>query len=161
MARRRPRKSTVPSPNNECIEFSSEPSLSVSEEGIGATFRNPRRRALRKIKYDKCYFRATRGGRVDYIVGYSRDIDVILELKGSDLKHALAQVTDTLNRWKDDRIHFPTIVCLIVFGHTFPRMTSKLGVVEREFLDQHGTLLWIRKSASEKFSFRKLAGRSR
>ena len=160
MARRKPRKPVAPTQDNECIEFSNEPSLHVCEKAIWATFRNPRRKKLRKIKYDQCYFQATGGGRADYIVGYANDIDVILELKGSDLKHALAQVTDTLNRWRDDQIHFPTIVCLIVFGHTFPRMTSRLGVLQRDFLDEHRTLLWIRKSAAEKFSFRKLAGKS-
>jgi hypothetical protein len=160
MARRKPRRAIAPVENNECIEFGNETSLHVSEEGIGATFRNPRRRELRKIEYDKCYFRATEGGRADYIVGYANDIDVILELKGSDLKHALIQVTDTLTRWKDDPMHYPSIVCLIVFGHTFPRMTSKLGVVEREFLSTQGTLLSIKRSGEERFSFRKLAGRS-
>jgi len=160
MARRKPRKPFGIVQLRECIETSNEPSLHVSEEGIGATFRNPRRKELRKIKYDKCYFRATKGGRADYIIGYAGDIDVILELKGSDLKQAVVQVTGTLDRWRDDLIHFPTIICLIVFGHTFPRMTSKLGVAEREFLDEHGTLLWIRKNAEEKFSFRKLAGKT-
>lgn len=160
MARRKPRRQAAPVPNDECIEFTNEPNLHVSDEGIGATFRNPRRRKLRKIKYDKCYVRATKGGRADYIVGYDGEIDVILELKGPDLKHARDQVADTLDRWKDDLNHFPTIVCLIVFGHTFPRMTSRLGVLEREFLNQQGTLLSIRPSGKEKFSFRKLAGRS-
>ena len=159
MARRKPRKAAASELKSECIEFSHKPSLHVSEKGVGATFRNQRRRELRKINYDKCYFKATEGGRADYIVGYNRDIDVILELKGSDLKHALVQVSDTLDRWKDDAIHYDQIVCLIVFGHTFPRMTSKLGVLEREFLDEHSTLLWIRESAAEKFSFRKLAGK--
>ena len=144
MARRRPRKSAAPVQDNECIEFSSEPSLHVSERGIGATFVNRQRRELRKINYD----------------GFDRLIDVILELKGSDLKHALAQVTDTLGRWREDAIRYPQVVCLIVFGHTFPRMSSKLGVLEREFLDRHETLLWIRKSATGKFNFRRLAGRS-
>jgi hypothetical protein len=98
--------------------------------------------------------------RADFIIGSDSSVDVILELKGSDLKHALIQVTGTLTRWKDDPIHYPSIVCLIVFGHTYPRMTSRLGVLEREFLDQHRTLLWIRESVEEKFSFRKLSGRS-
>jgi len=160
MARRKPRRAVAPAEHSECIEFSSDLSLHVSEEGIGATFRNPRRRELRKIRYDKCYFRPTKGGRADYIVGYANDIDVILELKGSNLKHAVEQVSDTLDRWRSDPIHYPSIVCLIVFGHTFPRMTSKLGVVEREFLQTRGTLLSIRRSGEEKFSFRKLAGRS-
>jgi hypothetical protein len=160
MARRRPRKSAAPVQDNECIEFSSEPSLHVSERGIGATFVNRQRRELRKINYDGCYCRVAREGRADFIIGFDRLIDVILELKGSDLKHALAQVTDTLGRWREDAIRYPQVVCLIVFGHTFPRMSSKLGVLEREFLDRHETLLWIRKSATGKFNFRRLAGRS-
>src|SRR5690348_9247824 len=158
MARSRPRKPVATAQNNECIEFTNKPSLHVDERGIGATFGNPRRKELRKIKYDKCYFRALEDGRADYIVGYADDIDVILELKGSDLKHALTQVSDTLNRWRGDPIHYRQITCLIVFGHTFPRMRSNIGVIEREFLNQHRTLLWIRQSG-ERFSFNKLAGK--
>ncbi len=160
MARRKPRRAVAPVRDNECIESSNGPSLHVSEKWIGATFVNRRRKELRKIRYDGCYCRVAGAGRADFIIGYDRSIDVILELKGSDLNHALAQVADTLDRWRVDQSHFPQIVCLIVFGHTFPRMTSRLGVMEREFLDEHNTLLWIRESAAEKFSFRRLAGKS-
>jgi hypothetical protein len=159
MARRRPRKPAAPAGDNECIEFSNAPTLHISEEGIGATFVNRQRKELRRIKYDGCYCQVAGSGRADFIIGFDRSIDVILELKGSDLKHALVQVTDTLGRWRVDAIHYPRIVCLIVFGHTFPRMSSRLGVMEREFLGRHNTLLWIRESATEKFNFRRLAGR--
>ncbi|MGD0911268.1 MAG: hypothetical protein ABR928_05190 [Terracidiphilus sp.] len=159
MARRKPRRETEPAQENECVEFTNRISLPVNEKGVSATFRNPRRNELRKIKYDKCYFKTIEGGRADYIIGYDREIDVILELKGSDLKHAMIQVSDTLERWRNDLLHYEQIVCLIVFGHTFPRMTSRLGVLELEFLEKHSTLLWIRQSGAEKFSFRNLAGK--
>jgi hypothetical protein len=158
MARRRPRNAAAPVQKNECIEISNEPSLHISEKGIGATFVNRRRRELRMIRYDGCYGRAAREGRADFIIGFDRRIDIILELKGSDLKHALVQVTDTLDRWRADQIRYPQIVCLIVFGHTFPRMSSRFGVLEREFLYRHRTFLWIRQSGEEKFNFSKLAG---
>lgn len=161
MARKKPRRTTVPAEDSECIEFSNGPSLHVSEKGIGATFVNHRRKGLRKIKYDGCYCKVAGEGRADYIVGYDRLVDVILELKGSDLKHALVQITDSLDRWKHDPIHYQQIVCLIAFGHTIPRMRSNIGVLEREFLDQKRTLLWIRQSGAERFSFRRLVGRIR
>ncbi len=161
MNKKRPRNPQRNLRENECIEFSNPTSLAVEEKGIGATFVNPRREALRRIKYDKCYFLAAEGGRADYIVGYDSDIDVIVELKGSDLKHALAQVTDTLERWQSDAIRYQQIVCLIVYGHTFPRTRSNRGAMERDFLDRHHSLLWIRQNGEERFSFRKLAGRSR
>jgi hypothetical protein len=159
MARRKRRKLLASSADRQCIEFTSRTSLHISEEGIGATFRNPRRKELRKVTYDKCYFQALKGGRADYIVGYDRKIDVIIELKGSDLRHAQDQVSETLERWRTDTIHFETIVCLIVFGHTYPRMTSRIGSMERDFLERNNALLWIRASAAERFSFRKLAGK--
>jgi hypothetical protein len=144
----------------DCIEHSNGTSLHVSGHGVGATFRNPRRKQLRKIRYDNCY--NTRGDRkADYIVGIVDVVDVIIELKGSDLKHAVSQIENTLAAWTVDPIRYPRIVCLIVYGHTFPRMNSRLGVIEREFLLSHGTFLWIRENGSEKFSFRKLLGISR
>jgi hypothetical protein len=86
-------------------------------------------------------------------------VDVIVELKGSDLKRALVQIEDTLEAWEVDPIRFPIIVCLIVYGHTFPRMNSQLGVIEREFLLSHRTLLWVRENGSEKFKFNRLLGK--
>jgi hypothetical protein len=135
--------------------------MHVSEMGVGATFVNRKRKELRKIRYDGCYCRAVRQGRADYIIGYDRVIDVILELKGSDLKHALVQVTDTLDRWRNDPIRYRQIVCLIVIGHTIPRMKSNLGVYEREFVDRKHALLWIRPSGEKKYSFKELAGKIR
>lgn len=161
MARKEPRKLRTAEQRNECIEFSNESSLHVSEMGVGATFLNRKRKELRKIEYDGCYCQAVRQGRADYIVGYDRAIDVILELKGSDLKHALVQVTDTLDRWRKDSIHYRRIVCLIVIGHTIPRMMSNLGVYEREFVDQKHALLWIRPTGEKKYTFNELAGKIR
>jgi hypothetical protein len=160
MARRKPRKPAALPRDTECIKFSTESSLHVSEEGVGATFLNHRRKELRAIEYDGCYCRVANQGRADFIIGYDRAIDVILELKGSDLKHATNQVVDTLERWRTDPIRYRQLVCLIVFGHAIPRMRSNIGVMEREFLNRYRTLLWVRESGSERFSFRQLAGRS-
>jgi len=160
MTRRRPRSESETTRAEECIEFSNETSLHISEHGVGATFLNPRRKQLRKIRYDGCYNRTPKSKQADYIVGMAQVVDVIVELKGSDLKRAVTQVEDTLEAWEADLIRFPRIVCLIVYGHTFPRMNSRLGVIEREFLLAHKTLLWVRESGSEKFKFNKLLGKS-
>ena len=161
MTRQKPLSQPEATPVDECIEYSHETSLHIAEHGIGATFLNPRRRQLRKVRYDGCYNRTTGRGQADYIVGFHGSVDVIVELKGSDLKRALVQIEDTFDSWKQESIRFPQIVCLIVYGHTFPRMNSRLGVIEREFLLAHGTFLWLRESGSEKFKFSKLLGKSR
>jgi hypothetical protein len=160
MTRQKPRSEPEATRTKECIEFSNETSLHISEHGVGATFLNPRHKQLRKIRYDGCYSRTTGRGRADYIIGFNESVDVIVELKGSDLKRAFTQAEETLEVWKQDSIRFPQIVCLIVYGHTFPRMNSRLGVIEREFLLSHETLLWVRESGSEKFRFSKLLGKN-
>ena len=161
MTARKPPSQTGRPSADECIEISNGTSLHINEHGVGATFLNPRRKQLRKIRYDGCYSRAVGRGQADFIVGLSQVVDVIVELKGSELKRALVQVEDTLEAWEKELIRFPQIVCLIVYGHTFPRMTSRLGVIEREFQLEHGTLLWIRESGSGKFKFSKLLGKSK
>jgi hypothetical protein len=151
----------------ECIEYSDLTSLHVSEHGVGVTFLNPRRKKLRRIRYDGCYSKTPKLRQADYIIGMEHVVDVIVELKGSDLKHAATQVETTLEVWKLDLIRYPKIVCLIIYGRIeakrkrvgkIPRMGSTIGSMEREFLLTHQTLLWVRESGAEKFKFKKLLG---
>jgi hypothetical protein len=160
MTRQKPRNKSESTRAEECVKYSNETSLHISEQGVGATFLNPRRKQLRKIRYDGCYNGTSRSRQADYIIGMAQVVDVIVELKGSDLKRAVTQVEETLEAWEANLIRFPNIVCLIVYGHTFPRMNSRLGVIEREFLLAHKTLLWVRESGSEKFKFNKLLGKN-
>jgi hypothetical protein len=100
--------------------------------------------------------------QADYIVGMPAVVDVILELKGSDLKHAYSQVESTLDAWKTSEIRFPQIACLIVYGRIegkkkragrVPRMDSIRATLELDFYRTNRALLWIRESGSEKFTF--------
>jgi hypothetical protein len=146
----------------ECIESCDATSVHVEEKGVGATFLNPRQKQIRKVHYDGCYNNTPKALKADYIVGEADAVDVIIELKGSDLKHASAQVASTLEAWRLNPIRFRKIVCLIVFGRIegkrkhagrTPRMNSLKESVEREFLRRHKTLLWVRESGSEQFRF--------
>jgi hypothetical protein len=146
----------------ECIEACDATSDYVEEKGVGATFQNPRRKRVRKIHYDGCYNKTPSELKADYILGEPDAVDVIVELKGSDLKHASAQVGSTLEAWRRNPHHFRKIACLIVFGRIegkrknagrTPRMNSLKESVERGFLRTHKTLLWVRESGSEQFRF--------
>ena len=147
---------------DECVESCDATSVYVVEHGVSATFLNPRRKPIRKIHYDDCYNKSPKVLKADYIVGMPEVVDVIVELKGSDLKHASAQVESTLEAWQLNPIRFPKIVCLIIFGRIegkkkkagrTPRMNSLKESVEREFLRRNKTLLWVRESGMEQFRF--------
>jgi hypothetical protein len=160
MKARKPRRNVTALVEHECITYSDRTSIHVSENGVGATFRNPRRKLVRAVRYDGCYHTALDARCADYIVGVQAIGDVILELKGSDLDRAVSQVGGTLIEWRTDPMHFEPIACLIVFGSRIPRITTRSAVFEREFFQDNRVLLWIRESGSEKFNFRKLLGKS-
>jgi len=146
----------------ECIESCNATSVYIEERGVRATFLNPHRKQIRKVHYDGCYNKTLGELKADYIVGMPGVVDVIIELKGSDLKHASDQVRSTLETWRLSPIRFPKIACLIVFGRIegkkkkagrTPRMNSMKESLERAFLRANRTLLWVRESGSEQFRF--------
>ncbi len=146
----------------KCIESCDAKSVFVEENGVRAAFANPRGRRIRKIHYDGCYYKRRGELKADYIVGLPSTLDVIVELKGSDLRHARDQVEMTLDRWKVDPLRFQKTVCLIVYGRLegkerkagrIPCINSTIQSLERDFLRRKKTLLLIRESSSLQFRF--------
>jgi hypothetical protein len=138
-------------------------SVYVEDQGVRATFVNPRRREIRKIHYDGCY--STGNGRqADFIVGLSGMIDVIIELKGSDtnLKEAAQQVESTLDEWRVDPKREHVIAALIIYGRIegpkklpgrLPRAAAVIFGLTAEFLNIHRILLRIHENGERQFTF--------
>jgi hypothetical protein len=159
---------TLPSQQNcawveECIEICDGPSVYVEDEGVRATFINPRRKEVRKVHYDGCYS-ATDVKQADFIVGLPKVIDVIIELKRSDtnLKKAALQVEETLDAWRQDPKSAPTIAGLIIYGRIegkkrlpgrVPRASAVIFGLAAKFLKTHKTLLRIHENGERQFSF--------
>jgi len=153
----------------ECIETCDHDPVYVEENGVRANFANPRSRQIRKIEYDGCFNTDPTVLKADYIVGLPDVVDVIVELKGSDLKHARDQVESTLGIWRSSPIRFPKIVCLIIYGRLegkarkagrIPKMTSSNESIELDFLRRNKILLWIRESSAMHHRFTELLGKN-
>jgi hypothetical protein len=167
MTTRKPRSKPKAATVNPCVETCTENPVSIEENGVSASFSNPRAKPIRKITYDNCYNTNPNELKADYIVGVPKKLDVIVELKGSDLKHACMQVESTLERWKTEPIRHAKIVCLIIHGRLegirrkagrIPRMNSSTGAKERDFLYRNKTLLLIRESSSRLIKLDKTLG---
>jgi hypothetical protein len=146
-----------------CIEICTGRAVHVEDQGVRATFTNLRRRQVRKIHYDRCYFTGE-GKRADYIVGLPRVIDVIVELKGTDtnLKIAARQVDNTLDNWKQDPQRARIIAGLIIYGRIegkkklpgrVPRTEAVILGLRAEFLKTRKTLLRIHQNGERRFTF--------
>lgn len=112
----------------ECIEECNTQSLFVEDQGVRATFVNPKRRPLRKVHYDGCYAPQA-AHQADYIIGLIGSVDVVVELKGSDtnLPGAADQVEETLIEWKKDSKRAPTVAALIVYGRIEGKKSCRAG----------------------------------
>ncbi len=150
-----------------CIEVCDADPVFIEENGVRASFAKPRSRQIRKIKYDDCYQKDPEVLKADYIVGLMEAVDVIVELKGSDRKHARDQVESTLEEWRSSPIRYPKVVCLIIYGRLegrarkagrIPKISSSNESLERDFLRRNKILLWVRESSSHHFRFAELIG---
>jgi hypothetical protein len=147
----------------DCIELCTGRSVFVEDQGVRATFANPRRRRIRKVHFDDCYFTG-HGKQADFVVGLPGVVDVIVELKGSDanLKDAALQVESSLDAWKQDPKSERSIAALIVYGRIegkkklpgrVPRATAVILGLIAEFLKTHKTLLLIHENGERQFAF--------
>lgn len=147
----------------ECIEICTSRTVYVEDEGVRATFRNPRRKKIRKVHYDGCYSKAP-NPQADFIVGLVGTIDVIVELKGSDsnLKHAAAQIDHTVHAWRQDPKAEKQIAGLIIYGRIegrkklpgrVPRAAASISGLTAQFLRAHRALLIIRENGRGQFTF--------
>lgn len=148
----------------ECIEICNSTSVFVEERGVRATFLNPQIEIIRKIHYDGCYNKTPGTRQSDFIVGKPNQIDVIVELKGSDtnLKKAALQVECTLLAWREDPNRCGRIAGLIIFGciqgkkkrpGRRPKAESMVQAVRLDFLRRNKTLLLIHENGERQFTF--------
>ncbi|MGD0938254.1 MAG: hypothetical protein ABR905_00995 [Terracidiphilus sp.] len=147
----------------ECIEMCTGHTVYVEDDGVRATFLNPRGRKIRKVHYDGCYA-AKKGRQADFILGLPRVVDVIIELKGSDtnLKDAASQIESSLESWKRDPKRHATIAALIIYGRIegkkklpgrVPRTAAVILGLTAEFLKVRGIRLLIHENGERQFTF--------
>jgi hypothetical protein len=150
----------------ECIELCTAASIYIEEQGVAATFLNPRRRRVRKVHYDGCYNKVAGIYKADYILSLPGVVDVVIELKGShtNLKHALEQVVSTLEDWQVDPNCGARPAALIVYGaiqtrdglpRRRPNANSSIQAVGADFRRRFKGrfILLVRESGSEQFRF--------
>jgi hypothetical protein len=83
-----------------CETVSSDPSIVISDPGSRnnrSKFRlcNPRRASIKVVQVDDCVIKE--GIRCDYLLVLPNGQELYVELKGSDVKHAVEQITRSID----------------------------------------------------------------
>jgi hypothetical protein len=166
---------TIPKPNSqpgctwitEHIEHCMGTSVYVEDHGVRATFVNARQKTVRKIHYDGCYAARKDLKQADFIVGPVGELDVIVELKGSDTnlsgnRGAEGQLEYTLDAWREDANRSPRIAGLIIYGRIegkkkgagrVPRAEAVMSGMRARFLKRHRILVLIHENGERQFQF--------
>lgn len=95
-----------------CVDVIRATKVKVEEKRKSAVFLNAGRERVRLIKVDVCLVVGELAA--DWLVSHPQQGDVIVELKGSDLAHALKQAVATAQMW---------------YGHDLRRSGAKLVVL--------------------------------
>ena len=72
------------------------PLIPIKEKRCCLTFRNPKRLQIRRVRVDGCVI--TDGPRCDYLLINGDSVEHYVELKGSDVRHALVQLEATIKK---------------------------------------------------------------
>ena len=79
--------------------------IPLRENRSAITFINEKRLAIRKVEVDGCVI--TNGLRCDYLLIGNDDHEHYVELKGSKIKHALKQITATIDQISREKNKHP------------------------------------------------------
>jgi hypothetical protein len=120
---------------NQCIEIVRDSKVKVHDSGTGksAVLLNPGRAQVRRIHMDKC-FAPVGATAADFVVSKPKIVDVIVELKGKNVDHAVEQVDSTWAFWSKHAEHVPNqqigawIVC-----SEYPRASLKAARYREKF----------------------------
>jgi hypothetical protein len=141
----------------DCTESLSHTRIKVDDNGSRrwAVFLNPKRAAIRKIRVDGCLLRD--GPAADWVVSKADCVDVVVELKGRDVAHAIHQIVATLRFWSSlGGVEQNNHLAALIVCTQYPRDNTKIERARRQIAQEHHAPLHV-KSRNLKYAFEALA----
>jgi hypothetical protein len=128
---------------NGCIDTIRDSKVKVHDPGTGksAVLLNPGRVQVRRIRMDGCF--APVGSRAtDFVVSMHKAVDVIVELKGKNVDHAVEQIDSTWAFWNKHSEHESgQLIGAWIVCSEYPRASLKVDRYRERFRARGGILL--------------------
>jgi len=102
-----------------------------------------------KVKVDSCL--PISGKKCDYAIYSNKKFKfgILVELKGSNLNHALKQIENTINWFNKTRCIESIDYCFVIMSGKCPMSSGKIQIHVEKFKKQHSTILRIKRSGAE------------
>ena len=125
----------------ECQNEKRDSRIAVEERGKKAVFVNGEKRKYLLTRVDGCVIKNATAA--DWILTAAKVGDVIVELKGRNVQHALEQIMATAKFWTDNGLRQGKIAALIVCSQ-HPQVTTKSQRAQNDFKRKYKGKLQIK-----------------
>ena len=140
-----------------CTETKKDSKIKVEAHTQKAIFDNSGRAKIKIVDLD-CWLAADTGPKADHIVSKPDVVDIIVELKGKGIDHALKQILASHARWKAAPPFSKRIGGLIVFSRS-PDRSASMDDTRKRFLQTHGIWLEMNKNNQTEYRFENFTGK--
>jgi hypothetical protein len=115
----------------ECEEYKSDTKIVLQENKSKITFLNPNQDKILKIRVDGCAIKDNETLRCDYALVPPNEIEIYIELKGSDVLHAVKQIESTISLLSDNPQKIKKL-CFVVSTRV-PKQTTNIQQIQSQF----------------------------
>ena len=137
---------------DECTEKVRDSKVKVHDRGTGKSgvLLNPDRIQVRRIRMDGCLAPAV-AVAADFVVSKPKTVDVIVELKGKNVDHAVEQIESTWVLWSKHTGHKEgQLISAWVICAEYPRANLKVARYRESFRARGGILLFSTHNGEER-----------
>jgi hypothetical protein len=124
----------------DCEEYKNDQEIVLKENQSKVTFLNPKSKKIRVIRIDGCVI--TSGLRCDYAIVPNSSIEIYVELKGSDIRHAVEQLKSTISQVSENTQR-KSKLCLIISTRC-PVLSAEIQNLKRHFKDKYNASFQIK-----------------
>ncbi|MEB3126055.1 MAG: hypothetical protein VKL00_10605 [Synechococcales bacterium] len=115
----------------ECEEYKSDARLVLQENKSKITFLNPNQDQVLIIRVDGCVIKDNKILRCDYAIVPCDEIEIYVELKGSDISHAVEQIESTIKFLSDNPQKIKKL-CFVVSTRV-PKQSTSVQQLQSQF----------------------------
>lgn len=134
-------------PISKCVEQVTTGHVSFSESGCRLLVKNDRNVQLKKVRVDSCL--PITGKQCDYaLVIETEGENILIELKGSRFKDAVAQLENTYSWFRKNYQIIPT-KCLVVMSNRCPSSSGKIQIIKERFKKSTGLIIKTIRSGNK------------
>jgi hypothetical protein len=135
-----------------CEEKTKASKIKVAENGKSAVILNGEREDFKKIKVDGCLVKNLTAS--DWVISKDKTGEVVIELKGCDVDHAVVQVMATIEHLTAFKLRTGKLGCLIVCSR-YPKHDTKVQLAQQRIAKQFKAPLHV-VSRNLEYAFEKL-----